>query len=87
MNNNIKEALSNSEFFEEAENNVFIPKYLGIILNGVVIFNINWIVVNDEEKELFLVSESNDDHPIASITYENLESLLIVTEDDIKKII
>jgi hypothetical protein len=85
MIKNLKEILRNTEFFEELKDNVFIPKYLGIILNGVVIFNINWIVVNEDE--IFFVSESNDDHPIPSVTLDNLDSLLIVTEGDIKKII
>lgn len=85
MNDVLKDILNNNEYFEEVENNVFVPKYLGLIVNGVVVYDVNWLVVN--EKELLLMNQNITKHPIVSIILENLNSLLIITETGIEEVL
>ena len=85
MNTVLKDILNKNEYFEEVENNIFVPKYLGLIVNGVVVYDVNWLVVN--EKELMFMNQNIEKHPIVSIILENLNSLLIITETGIKEIL
>lgn len=85
MKNVLKDILNKNEFFEEVEDNVFVPKYLGLIVNGVVVYDVNWLVVNDEE--IMFMNQEIKDHPIVSLVLENLNSLLIITETGIEEIL
>lgn len=85
MDKVLSDILRNNEYFEEIEDNVFTPKYIGLIVNGVVIYNVNWLYLTDEE--LIFMNESAKEHPIASIILENLNSLLIITEEEIKEVL
>lgn len=85
MDTVLKDILNKNEYFEEVENNIFVPKYLGLIVNGVVVYDVNWLVVN--EKELMFMNQNIEKHPIVSIILENLNSLLIITETGIKEIL
>lgn len=85
MNEVLKDILRENEYFEEVEENTFVPKYLGLIINGVVIYEVNWL--NITKKELILMNNLSKDHPISSIILENLNSILIITEDGIKEVL
>lgn len=85
MDEVLKDILSKNQYFEEAEKNIFVPKYLGLIVNGVVVYDVNWLVVN--EKELMFMNQNIKEHPIVSIILENLNSLLIITESGIEEIL
>lgn len=81
----LKDILAKNSFFDEVEENVFTPKYLGLIVNGVVVYNVNWIYLT--EKELIFMNQNIKEHPIVSLVLENLNSLLIITEDGIKEVL
>ena len=49
MESVLKDILRKNEFFEEVEENIFVPKYLGLIVNGVVVYDVNWLVVTPKE--------------------------------------
>lgn len=85
MDKVLREILRENQYFEEMNENRFIPEYLGLIVNGVVIYNVNWIDI--VEKELVLMNKDIQTHPIASLTLENLNSLMIITDNGIKEII
>lgn len=85
MNEVLKDILRENEYFEEVKENTFVPKYLGLIINGVVIYEVNWL--NITKKELILMNNLSKDHPISSIILENLNSILIITEDGIKEVL
>jgi hypothetical protein len=85
MDKELKEILRANEFFDEIEENIFTPKYLGLIVNSVVIYNVNWIAIS--ETEAIFMNQAIEEHPIASIIIENLESMLIITEKEIKEVL
>ena len=85
MDNVLRQILSENQFFEEMNENRFVPEYLGLIVNGVVIYNVNWIDIVD--KELVLMNKDIQTHPIASLMLENLNSLMIITDSGIKEIL
>ena len=85
MDTVLKEIIRKNEFFEEVEENVFTPKYLGLIVNKIVLFNVNWIHISKEE--VTFINQNIKEHPIASIILENLNSILIITEDGIKEVL
>ena len=85
MDNVLREILRENQFFEEMNENRFVPEYLGLIVNGVVIYNVNWIDIVD--KELVLMNKDIQTHPIASIILENLNSLMIITDKGIKEVL
>lgn len=84
MENVLKDILRENEFFEQAEDNIFVPQYLGLIVNGVVVYNVNWLVITP--KEVLFMNQDIKEHPIVSIILENLNSLLIICEDGIKEV-
>lgn len=84
MESVLKDILRKNEFFEEVEENIFVPKYLGLIVNGVVVYDVNWLVVTS--KEVLFMNQGIKEHPIVSIILDNLNSLLIISEDGIKEI-
>ena len=85
MDNVLREILRENQFFEEMNENRFVPEYLGLIVNGVVIYNVNWIDIVD--KELVLMNKDIQTHPIASLMMENLNSLMIITDKGIKEVL
>ena len=85
MDNVLREILRENQFFEEMNENRFVPEYLGLIVNGIVIYNVNWIDIVD--KELVLMNKDIQTHPIASLMLENLNSLMIITDKGIKEVL
>ena len=85
MDNVLREIFRENQFFEEMNENRFVPEYLGLIVNGVVIYNVNWVDIVD--KELVLMNKDIQTHPIASLMLENLNSLMIITDSGIKEIL
>ena len=83
MDNVLREILRKNQYFEEINENRFIPEYLGLIANGLVIYNVNWVDI--VEKELVFMNKDIQTHPIASLMLENLNSLMIITDSGIKE--
>ena len=48
MDKVLREILRENQYFEEMNENRFVPEYLGLIVNGVVIYNVNWIDIVDK---------------------------------------
>lgn len=85
MNQILKEIFDESEYFEKNDENIYIPKYLGLILNSVVVFDVNWVVITEEE--LLLMNEKIKEHPLSSVHLKNINSILMITEEGIKEIL
>ena len=85
MDKVLREIFRENQYFEEMNENRFVPEYLGLIVNGVVIYNVNWVDIVD--KELVLMNKDIQTHPIASLMLENLNSLMIITDGGIKEIL
>ena len=85
MDKVLREILRENQYFEEMNENRFVSEYLGLIVNGVVIYNVNWIDIVD--KELVLMNKDIQTHPIASLILENLNSLMIITDKGIKDVL
>ena len=85
MDKVLREILRENQYFEEMNENRFVPEYLGLIVNGVVIYNVNWIDIVD--KELVLMNKDIQTHPIASLMLENLNSFMIITDKGIKEVL
>lgn len=81
----LKEILDESPYFEKNDENIYIPRYLGIILNNVVVFDVNWVIITDEE--LMLMNEKVKAHPLASVHLKNVNSILMITEGGIIEIL
>ena len=85
MKDELKEILSENQYFEEISENRFVPEYLGLIVNGVVVYHVNWIDI--VENEIIFMHKDIQTHPIISILLENLSSMMIITSDGIKKVL
>lgn len=85
MNDNLKDILRESPHFDEINETRFIPEYLGLIVNGVVVYHVNWIDI--VENEVIFMHKDIQTHPIVSVVLENLNSLMIITSDGIKKVL
>ena len=85
MDKVLREILRKNEYFEEINENRFIPEYLGLIVNGVVVYNVNWIDLVD--KEIIFMNQEIQSHPIVSLVLENLNSLMIITDEGIKDVL
>ena len=85
MDNVLKEILRKNQYVEEINENRFIPQFLGLIVNGVVVYHVNWIDIVD--KEVIFMHKDIQTHPIASIFLENLNSLMIIKEDGIQEVL
>ena len=85
MDDVLRKILRENKYFEEMNENRFVPEYLGLIVNGVVIYNVNWIDIVD--KELVLMNKDIQTHPIASLMLENLNSFMIITDKGIKEVL
>ena len=85
MDNVLREILRKNEYFEEINEDRYIPEYLGLIVNGVVIYHVNWIDI--VENEILFMHKDINTHPIASLLLENLNSLMIITDSGIKDVL
>ena len=85
MDNVLRQILRENQFFEEVNENRYVPEFLGLIVNGVVVYNVNWIDI--VEKELVLMNKDIQTHPIVSIVLENLNSLMIITDKGISEVL
>ncbi len=85
MDDDLRQVLRENQYFEEVSSNRFIPEYLGLIVNGVVVYHANWIDII--ENEAIIMHKDIQTHPIVSIVLENLNSLMIITSDGIKKVL
>ncbi|MBQ2665563.1 hypothetical protein [Methanobrevibacter sp.] len=85
MDKVLREIFRKSPYFEEIDENRFVPEYLGLIVNGVVVYHVNWIDIVG--KEVVFMHKDIQTHPIVSLVLENLNSLMIITSDGIKEVL
>ena len=85
MDKILREILRENPYFNEINENRFVPEYLGLIVNGVVVYHVNWIDIID--KEIIFMHQDIQTHPIVSLVLENLNSLMIITSDGIKEVL
>ena len=85
MDKVLRKIFKESEYFEEINENRYVPEFLGLIVNGVVVYHVNWIDIVD--KEIIFMHKDIQTHPIISLVMENLNSLMIITSDGIKEIL
>lgn len=85
MEDVLRQILRKSQYFEEISENRFIPQFLGLIVNGVVVYHVNWIDI--VEKELVFIHKDIQTHPIVSIVLDHLNSLMIITDSGIQKVV
>lgn len=85
MDDVLRDVLRKNQFFEEVNENRFIPAYLGLIVNGIVLYHVNWIDI--VENEIIFMHKDIQTHPIASLVLENLNSMMIITSDGIKEVL
>lgn len=85
MENVLREIFRKNQYFEEINENRFVPEFLGLIVNGVVVYHVNWIDIVD--KEIIFMHKDIQTHPIVSLVLENLNSLMIITSEGIKEVL
>ena len=85
MDKILREILRKNPYFKEVNENRFIPEFLGLIVNGVVVYHVNWIDI--VEKEIIFMHKDVQTHPIVSLVLENLNSLMIITNEGIKEVL
>ncbi len=85
MEDTLRDILRENQYFEEINENRFIPEYLGLIVNGVVVYHVNWIDI--VENEIIFMHKDIQTHPIVSIVLENLNSMMIITSEGVKKVL
>ena len=85
MDKVLREIFRKSPYFEEIDENRFVPEDLGLIVNGVVVYHVNWIDIVG--KEVVFMHKDIQTHPIVSLVLENLNSLMIITSDGIKEVL
>lgn len=85
MDNVLRDILRKSPYFEEINENRFVPEFLGLVVNGVVVYHVNWIDIVG--KEIIFMHKDMQTHPIVSLILENLNSLMIITSDGIKEVL
>ena len=85
MDKVIRKIFKENEYFEQINENRFVPEFLGLIVNGIVVYHVNWIDLVD--KEIIFMHKDIQTHPIASLVMENLNSLMIITSDGIKEVL
>lgn len=81
----LRKILNENPFFEQINENKFVPEFLGLIVNGVVLYHVNWIDIVD--KEIIFMHKDIQTHPIASLVLENLNSLMIITDNGIQEVL
>lgn len=85
MDKVLREIFRKSPYFEEIDENRFVPEYLGLIINGVVVYHVNWI--DFVGNEIVFMHKDIQTHPIVSLVLENLNSMMIITSDGIKEVL
>ncbi len=85
MDSILREILRKNQYFEEISENRFVPQFLGLIVNNIVIYHVNWIDI--VEREIIFMHKDIQTHPIASVVLDNLNSLMIITNDGIKEVL
>ena len=85
MEKDFREALRENEFFDEITENRFVPHFLGLIVNGIVVYHVNWIDI--VENEAVFMHKDIQTHPIISLVLDNLDSMMIITSEGIKRVI
>lgn len=85
MENVLREILKNNKYFEEINPDRYVPEFLGLIVNGVVVYHVNWIDII--ENEIVFMHKDIQTHPIVSLVLENLNSLMIITNEGIKEVL
>ena len=85
MDKTLREILRKSPHFEEINENRFVPEYLGLIVNGVVVYHVNWIDIVGNE--IIFMHKDIQTHPIISLVLDNLDSMMIITSEGIKRVI
>ncbi len=81
----LRKILIENPYFEQINENKFVPEFLGLIVNGVVLYHVNWIDIVD--KEIIFMHKDIQTHPIASLVLENLNSLMIITDNGIQEVL
>ena len=72
MDDVFREILRRNQYFEEINKDRFVPQFLGLIVNGVVVYHVNWIDIVDNE--IVFMHKDIQTHPIVSLVAENLNS-------------
>ncbi|MBR1610878.1 MAG: hypothetical protein IJ672_05265 [Methanobrevibacter sp.] len=85
MDKVLREIFRKNPYFEEINENCYVPEFLGLIAKGVVVYHVNWIDIVD--KEIIFMHKDIQTHPIVSFVLENLNSLMIITSDGIKEVL
>ena len=85
MDKVLREILRKNQYFEEITENRFVPEYLGLIVNGVVVYHVNWIDIVGNE--IIFMHKDIQTHPIVSLVLENLNSMMIITSEGIKEVL
>lgn len=85
MDKVLRDILRNNQYFEEINPDRYVPEFLGLIVNGVVVYHVNWIDII--ENEIVFMHKDIQTHPIVSLVLENLNSLMIITNEGIKEVI
>lgn len=85
MDSILRDILRKNQYFEEINENRFVPQFLGLIVNNVVVYHVNWIDI--VEREIIFMHKDMQTHPIASIVIDNLTSLMIITNEGIKEVL
>ena len=85
MEGTLRDILRKNKYFNEIDENKFIPEYLGLIVNGLVLYHVSWI--NILKKELVFMQKDIQTQPTASVDLENLNSLMIITNEGIEKVL
>ena len=85
MENVLREILKNNKYFEEINPGRYVPEFLGLIVNGVVVYHVNWIDI--VENEIVFMHKDIQTHPIVSLVLDNLNSLMIITNEGIKEVL
>ena len=85
MDSILRDILRENQYFEEINENRFVPQFLGLIVNNVVVYHVNWIDIVGNE--VIFMHKDIQTHPIASVVIENLNSLMIITTEGIKEVV
>ena len=76
MDKVLKDIFRKNPYFKEMNENSFIPQYSELIINGVVL-----------HKVILFMNEDAQNIPISSINLENLNSIMIHTNEGIKEVL
>ncbi|WP_299523469.1 hypothetical protein [uncultured Methanobrevibacter sp.] len=85
MDKILKDIFRKNPYFKEVNNDNFIPQFSELIINGMVLHKVNWITFIN--RELLFMNENMENIPISSIKLENLNSIMIHTNEGIKEVL